>query len=184
MALDIDKDLALKARTKGCPHCSGTLHAAPYARKGRAGPVPVPDGWADFYGLCCSREGCRRRVRPDSVRFAGRSPHFPLLILLAQLLSARGSQRRIADLRAALGVSERTVHRWLEFWDRVHARSRWWRERASLFSLSGLTLDALWNELAGRESASVAAQNFLMMCLALWNEVPLCGGAGPPAEVA
>jgi hypothetical protein len=90
----------------------------------------------------------------------------------------------MADLRAELDVSERTVHRWLGFWDRVQARSRWWRERASLFFLSGRPLDALWNQLAGRESARNATQNMLIMCVALWNEMPLCGGAGPPAEVA
>jgi hypothetical protein len=118
------------------------------------------------------------------VRFAGRSPCFPLLILLAQLLEARGSQRRIANLRAALGVSERTVNRWLGFWDGVHARSRWWRERASHFSLSGRAIDALWNALSGREGARDATQNMLLMCAALWNEMPLYGGADPPAEVA
>jgi hypothetical protein len=106
------------------------------------------------------------------------------LVILARLLAARGSQRRAAELRVALEVSERTVRRWLGFWDRVQARSRWWRERASLFSLSGSALDSLWSDLAGRKDAQTATHDMLEMCATLWNEMPLSGGAGPPAEVA
>jgi len=180
----VDADLASIANKKGCPHCGARLHFARYARKGRIGPDPAPEGWANFHGLCCAREGCRKRVRPMSVRFAGRSPHAPMLVLLALLLRARGALRRVSDVCSALLVSERTVKRWLRFWERSHASSRWWRELASLHSLSGRTVTDLWKRFAGASDERDVAQRIVRLCSPLWSESTLCDGTGPPAEDA
>lgn len=178
--MNIDVELSKSLKKKGCPHCGSPLHFARYARKGRAGPAPVPEGWENFHGLCCAREGCRKRVRPPSVRFAGRSPHAPILVLLAHLMRARGSLRRISEICSALRVSERTLRRWLRFWDRAHANSRWWRELASLHALSGQTISSIPGDVFQIQWL----QKTVFLCTPLWNELLFGVGPGPPAEEA
>lgn len=178
--MHIDSELAERTKEKGCPHCHSALHFARYDRKGRTGGSPAPEGWARFHGLCCSREGCRKRARPPSVRFAGRSPLAPVLVLLAHLLRARGSKRRVSQIRAALSVSERTVRRWLSFWDKAHATSRWWREVASLHALSGKTIASLNGDVFQVDWL----KNAVVLCISLWGEVPFGVGPEPPAEDA
>jgi hypothetical protein len=68
--------------------------------------------------FCCSRDGCRHRVTPPSVRFLGRKRFLSSVVLLVS--AARyGARPRLAQaLRHAYGVSHGTLARW----------QRWWRE--------------------------------------------------------
>jgi hypothetical protein len=116
LLIEVDLDLSAQARRSGCPACKAPLHSARYRRKGHTGPVRAPEGWDLFHGLCCSQEGCRRRVRPESVRFAGRSPNLPFQVAMVCVLRSGGAQRGVTALAALARVSERTVRRWLDFW--------------------------------------------------------------------
>jgi hypothetical protein len=180
----VDLDLSAQARRNGCPACGAPLHSARYPRKGHTGPVRAPEGWDLFHGLCCSKEGCRRRVRPESVRFAGRSPNVPFQVAMVRVLRSGGAQRGVAALAALARVSERTVRRWLDFWRRVHARSRWWNDVAGRFSLSGLGLE----DLVSRhfpDLGEVLAKVRLSLCLRLlWFEkfTDFVGEASPAED--
>ena len=71
LLLEIDWDLARSVRDARC-ECAGALHASHYPRKPRGGPAALPEGYERRYSFCCSREGCRTRATPPSVRFFGR----------------------------------------------------------------------------------------------------------------
>jgi hypothetical protein len=119
------------------------LHAAWYQRKSRSPfEAQLPAEWDTFYGLCCSKVGCRRRTRPFSIRYAGRSPHSAGILLLCNLLRAGATQRRVLALCKELLVSERTIRRWLRFWKASFLRTKWWRELGGRFAImSGSAID-------------------------------------------
>ena len=124
----IDFEFAAQARLKCCPYCGGSLHSACYQRKGRLIDITLPDDWGLFHSLCCSAEGCRKRVRPLSIRYAGRSPFSMALYLLAELIQSSGSKRSIISLSKELHISERTIRRWLLLWKKIYSGSTWWQK--------------------------------------------------------
>jgi len=103
---------------------------------------------------------------------------------MVRVLRSSGAQRGITALAALARVSERTVRRWLDFWRRVHARSRWWKDVAGKFSLSGLGLeDLVARHLPdlGEELAKVRLSRLLS---SLWSEkfTDFVGKASPAAD--
>lgn len=125
--LELDRGIAAKAQSLGCPACGRRLHVADYPRKPRGGPE---GGQADMerrFSFCCSVEGCRRRMTPPSVRFLGRRVYFSVVVTLASARTQGLSGRRLARLRAELGLCRRTLERWLRWWREAVPRTNWWQ---------------------------------------------------------
>ena len=115
----LDEDLAATARAARCPHCGGALHGGDYPRK----PRGVDRGllgaaYARRRSFCCSRDGCRRRVTPPSVRFLGRRVFLGALVVLVSALAQGLTGKRRAELAQQIGAGAQTLARW----------RRWWRE--------------------------------------------------------
>ena len=184
-AMDLDAELSKNSQKNGCPNCGGKLHFARYERKGRfLKGVPV-ENWNNFHSLCCSQEGCRKRVRPYSVRFAGRSPHNSGLVLLARLVISRGSGRSLHKISKELQVSERTLRRWARFWNCVHKKSVWWRKIASVWNLSGKTLNVLWDSIFKlKKNLKNSFEYLLLQSAKLWHEIKFIDGDYFPAKDA
>jgi hypothetical protein len=68
--------------------------------------------------FCCARRECRKRVTPPSMRFLGRRVYLGAFVVLVSAMRHGLSERRVAELRALLGVARSTLVRW----------RRWWRE--------------------------------------------------------
>jgi hypothetical protein len=132
--LEIDRDLRDERRVAGCA-CGGPLHVSDYPRKPRGVPAVLPEDYDRRLSLCCAR--CRRRTTPPSVRFLGRRVYLAGVVVLASAMRHGLSAHRVAELRALIGVSRRTLERW----------RHWWLE---LF-----TVTPLWKELRGRLSTPV-----------------------------
>ncbi len=130
----LDEQMAEQAKRAGCPYCQGVLHVAHYPRKvfGVRRSL-LGEGYEHRLSFCCSREGCRRRTTPASVRFLGRRCFPGALVLLACALTQNLSRRRRARLGARLGVSERTLQRWRHWWRSTLPGTPWWREARSQF---------------------------------------------------
>jgi hypothetical protein len=183
--MSLDEKSAKDLKLKGCLHCKGPLHRAHYMRKSRSPfETPLPQGWDEFYGLCCSKEGCRKRSRPLSVRFAGRSPHSAGVLLLFNLLRTGGAQRSVVALCKEFLISERTVRRWLKFWKIACRRSNWWRNLAGRFGLSGGTTSDLFSILLGRDILQNAIEKMTSESSNLWAEVRINVGDNPSAQDA
>jgi hypothetical protein len=110
----VDRDLALKAQEGRCEHCGGALHRGDYPRKPRGGP-----GWEKRYSYCCSREGCRKRKTPPSVRFLGRKVYVGVVVVLVSAMMQGLSEGRVKRLRQALEIDRRTLGHWREWWMRT-----------------------------------------------------------------
>jgi hypothetical protein len=125
---EVDRDLALKAQEFGCEHCEGVLHRGDYARKPRGGP-----GWEKRHSFCCSREGCRKRKTPISVRFLGRKVYVGVVVVLVSAMMQGLSEGRVKRLRQELGIDRRTLSHWREWWREKFVQGRFWRgERGRL----------------------------------------------------
>lgn len=118
-----------------CPECSSALHAAHFRRKLRGLPIKVTDEAALRLSLCCSREGCRRRVTPPSARFFGRRVYVGLVFLLASILTAGLSPHSLKKARDWFGVDRRTLKRWRTWWAERFVQTAFWRAyRGSCFA--------------------------------------------------
>ncbi len=165
---EIDVDLAAQVRRKRCPFCAGPLCRAAYERKPRGGPDDLPAECSVREGLCCAREGCRRRTLPPSTLFLGRKVYWAGVILLVVTLRQRrldGSSTR--RLRAWLGVSRSTVARWMTWFAEVFPATSLWRRIRGLVGPAvhdGDLPDSLVREF---ESAIDDPEQVLLACLKL-----------------
>lgn len=116
--LAADLAAAEAVRSAGCDRCGGRLCVANYPRKARG-----LDGEAEHEGrydlrhsFCCSREGCRRRTTPPSVRFLGRHVFVGALVLL-------GVSASPPPVPAIPPPTRQTRRRWRSFWQERLQRS-------------------------------------------------------------
>jgi hypothetical protein len=118
----VDRDLALRAQTEGCEHCGGIVHRGDYTRKPRGGP-----SWDKRHSFCCSREGCRKRKTPPSVRFLGRKVYIGVVVVLVSAMMHGLSRGRVRRLCQSLGIDRRTLQHWREWWVGTFAQGWFWR---------------------------------------------------------
>jgi hypothetical protein len=131
---NIDAELAEEARVAGCPDCGGSLHRSDYARRPRGLPNSTEPADARRTSFCCSRDGCRRRVTPASVRFFGRKVYAAPCMVLVSALRYGPTKERQEQLRTLLGVSRRTLERWRQWWLGTFTRTRYWRSMKALIA--------------------------------------------------
>jgi len=168
----IDQGLAKRARRAKCPSCGGKLHSADYWRRPRGGLYPR----GLRFSFCCATEGCRKRRTPGSVRFLGRRVYVGVLVvLLSTLRHGLTPERleRLKELRDRVGVSERTLVRWRQWWLRDFANSGFWTQMRGLFRTpvgEERLPDSLVERFEGAERRRLEATlRFL---------VPIAGGKG------
>jgi hypothetical protein len=148
----VDLRLMEQARQHGCPHCQGSLHQASYGRAVRGVSGSEQPTMATRYSLCCSREGCRRRLQPRSCIFLGRRLYWLALILVSAAVK-QTSRRAALDLSELVGIDVRTLQRWCAYFREEWPRSGWWQT------------------LRGRLSAAVANQELPAGLLAHFIQV-------------
>ena len=173
--VEVDRDLAKKARVAGCLLCGGVLHVANYPRS----PLGGLSAEAMRLSFCCAQEGCRKRRTPGSVRFLGRKVYFGVIVVLASVLYHGLTAKRRERLEERLGVSERTLVRWRRWWLRDFAESKFWQAMRSHFDEPVEVNDlpsSLLERFRGDERTQVEATlRFL---------VPITGGKGLAVQVA
>lgn len=121
--VEIDRELAAKARAHGCPYCGGKLHSAQYPRKPRGWPGAEVGGEMRL-SYCC--ESCRRRTTPASVRFLGRRVYSAAVMVLGSALPGRLSVAAARSLCGALKVPKRTLERWRCWWRQSFVTTPQW----------------------------------------------------------
>lgn len=124
----VDSDLTDKVQNQRCPHCGDVLHRGDYQRKPRGGP-----DWDRRFSLCCSREGCRRRMTPPSVRFLGRKVYVAVVVVLLSAMMYGLQKKRVKRLQDELGIDRRTLNHWRTWWKETFVHSDFWKAKRSLF---------------------------------------------------
>ena len=108
----IDFDSAQKMKALGCPECKSALHKSNYTRKFRGLEVELPPQFEVRFSFCCSKDGCRRRLTPPSVRFMRHKVYLALVILLV-------SSGIMTFLGENFQVSLHTLSRWQRAWSQI-----------------------------------------------------------------
>ena len=127
------RDLAAIARAGRCVVCRSPVHSGNYRRKLR-GPFARRLGekhcWR--FSLCCSRDGCRKRKKPPSLRFLDRKGYLAAMVVLVAAMQHGATAMRVAKLSQMFGVSRRTVARWRMWWLTVFANGPFWHAARAL----------------------------------------------------
>ncbi len=131
--LMVDRDLATRERDKRCPRCGGRLHRGDYRRKPRGEPSGLGEEWKVRFSFCCSREGCRRRATPPSVRFLGRRIYVGVLVTLIAAMQHGASRDRLEEIRAKIGADRRTIERWRQWWLSEFPSTGFWKAAKGSF---------------------------------------------------
>ena len=126
---EYDLEMLKKAQAKRCPFCGEPLHRGDYDRKPNGGPAH----WEKRYSLCCSADGCRRRLTPVSVRFFGRRAYVAPFFLLISALNHGLTPARRRRLSEIFQVDYRTLKRWRQWWLENFVRSAFWKEARARF---------------------------------------------------
>ena len=116
--------MAEQTRKRACPYCGGVLHYANYQRKPRGAPQELSHAFEIRFSLCCSRESCRRRTLPPSVRFWGRRVYWaPVLILLSAIRQGKNPVATLERLKNICGVWRSTLNRWRDYFLKLFPQS-------------------------------------------------------------
>jgi hypothetical protein len=124
----VDKDFASEAQSGRCEHCGALLHRGDYSRKPRGGP-----SWEKRYSFCCSRDGCRKRKTPASVRFLGRKVYLGVVIVLVSAMMHGVNDQRLQRLQHELGIDRRTLKRWRQWWTEIFVQCAFWKGERGRF---------------------------------------------------
>ena len=132
--LRFDADLADRAGREACVICGDVLHRGDYPRKPRgvAGHL-VGESYDERFSFCCSRDGCRKRMTPPSVRFLGRRVYVGVIVELSAAMRHGASPSRMATLREWFGVTAQTVLRWRAWWLATFTQLPFWKAARGRF---------------------------------------------------
>lgn len=137
LLFEIDRDIAVEVKSRGCPHCGGVLHLACYVRKPRGIRCVLGETYQSRLSFCCSSDCCRRRTTPPSVRFLGRKVYLGVIVILVCALGHGLSGKRRKQLIEQLDIWPQTIARWRRWWREAFAASQTWQ------TLRGRLCDAL-----------------------------------------
>lgn len=164
LLLEADRQMVEACQALGCPHCGGRLDRSDYPRKPRGEPEGVPADFSVRFSLCCSADGCRRRLTPASVRFLARRVYVGVAVLLVAAAMQGPSPARVKRLSQSFGMAPRTARRWLEWWQTGFAGSAFFKSLRGLMccqvsaeQLPGTLLDAV-RQQRPRETALKALE--------------------------
>ncbi len=176
LLLKVDQEIAEEVRSQGCPCCGGVLHSARYPRSPRGLPPGVAEEECCRFSFCCSRDGCRHRVTPASVRFLSSKHFVGAVVVLLSAVRQGTSPRAVRRLRDTLGVNERTLRRWCQWWRETVTKTPFWKLARGCFPIA-VDHDEIPFQLLARFDTGQPVRDFghLLRFLS-----PL-GGAAPPS---
>jgi hypothetical protein len=132
LLLGFDRQIADAAHAGPCRECRSKLHWGSFDRKPRGVPAGLGREHTRRFSLCCSRDGCRSRETPGSLRFLGRKVYLGAMVVLISAMQSGLNPARIRRLKELVGVSRRTVLRWRDWWRTVFTMSQFWRAHRGL----------------------------------------------------
>ena len=131
--LEIDRSIAREAHKVPCRYCGGKLDQADFHRAGYGLPDEAPAEVRRRFSFCCRRDGCRRRLTPDSVRFLRGMAYTAIVRVLAAAIHHGLTPDRANFIKKNLHVSRQTSSLWIKWWREVFTPSPFWQKMRGLF---------------------------------------------------
>ncbi len=142
LLLGFDRQIADAAHAEPCRECGSKLHWGSFERKPRGVAAGLGREHTRRFSLCCSRDGCRTRDTPGSLRFLGRKVYLGAMVVLISAMQSGLTPERMKRLKELVGVSRRTVLRWRDWWRTVFTISPFWRAHRGLAPSASTDLPA------------------------------------------
>ena len=142
LLLGFDRQIADAVHAGPCRDCRSKLHSGSFDRKPRGVPAGLDREHLRRFSLCCSRDGCRTRETPSSLRFLGRKVYMGAMVVLISAMQSGLNPERLKRLKELVGVSRRTVLRWRDWWRTVFTLSPFWRAHWGLAPSASTDLPA------------------------------------------
>jgi len=134
-----DRQLSEELALEPCPHCGSPVAKSFYFRVLKS--IGGVKSKSLFYSLCCTKEGCRKRCRPPSLRWLGRSTTAIPLHMIAEFLMSQDKSPgdMLVELSQLVGVCCRTLFRWRQTWREKFCEKALWKNYIAsyLASLGG-----------------------------------------------
>ena len=127
----IDEKFKSEVKYRGCEHCEAVLHRADFTRKPRG--VQGGSSWDRRFSFCCSRDGCRKRHTPPSVRFLGRKVYTAVTVVLVSAMMHGPNEQRLKRLQQAFGIDRRTLTHWRQWWTEIFVQCVFWKSERGRF---------------------------------------------------
>ena len=115
----IDVAMAKSIGEESCPHCGGPLHVANFIRSPAGHGESTDPSFRIRQGLCCGREGCRKRLTPPSALFLGRFRYTGITIFTA--LSLDPGSPELQKFQQEAGFSHQALGRWRRWYANLWA---------------------------------------------------------------
>lgn len=125
----IDAAAITAAHDEGCLICGDPVDRSDYERKVRSAIGGLGGGPRRRPSLCCRKDGCRKRKTPPQLLFLGRRVYLSVVVVLVAAMCQGPTPARLGAIERALGVSRRTIRRWLTWWQTTFPASSNWQER-------------------------------------------------------
>jgi hypothetical protein len=132
LLLGFDRQIADAAHELPCRECGWKVHWGSFDRKPRGVPAGLGPEHLRRFSLCCSKDGCRTRETPSSVRFLSRKVFLGAMVVLISAMQSGLNPARMKRLKELVGVSRRTVLRWRDWWRTAFTESPFWRSHRAL----------------------------------------------------
>jgi len=132
-----DQDLAKQTKELGCRFCHAAVHVSNYMRKPRGGD-DLPEDLSLRLSFSCSRDGCRKRAMPPSIRFLGRFVYWSVHVILISAMLNFGPSS-LAKISDKFGIDIKTIKRWRRWWQDFFPTTKFWKE------LKGKILESIVN---------------------------------------
>ena len=155
LLLKIDRSIAAEAHGRPCAICGDKLNRGDFRRIGYGLPAGTDDECRRRFSFSCRRDGCRKRLTPESVRFLRGKAYVSVVIVLMSACGHGLSPDRVQKLKSSLKVSRQTIQTWLTWWKNRLVPSPFWKGRRGRFmpALDETTLPFSLLEAFGRETA-------------------------------
>ncbi len=107
--------------------CRSAVHSGRYRRKPRGRLCRLSEEHDWRFSFCCSRDGCRKRKTPPSLRFLGPKVYLAAMVVLIAIMREGATDARMRRLSGLVGVDRRTVERWRKWWRCTFTVTPFWQ---------------------------------------------------------
>jgi hypothetical protein len=129
----IDDDTIARAAVMDCQYCGGRLDKASFQRKPNGIPLEIADEFDRRASFCCREDGCRKRLTPKLLMFLGKKSYASVVIILLSAIHQGFQPGDALKIRQTMGISRKTLGRWLKWWRNYFPTTPSWRVNGGYF---------------------------------------------------
>jgi hypothetical protein len=109
------------------------MHKADFSRKTKGIPQEIEHEFVRRSSFCCYEDGCRKRFSPKLLMFLGKKSHGSVVVVLLSAIHQGLQPGDSLKIRKTMGISRKTLGRWLKWWRDFFPSTPLWRQNGGHF---------------------------------------------------